>query len=247
VFFCYTLLLDRQIYFGGIMAISINTPSSSLSFIEKQAQKREEEDEKLASGKKINSAADDAAGLQIASRLTSQINGYSQLSNNAQDDINVNNVQSSQLSSIDESLQRANVLSIQSGSPLGDSDAIQGELDQLTEEINTLASEALGQDNFLTGLDANDPVATQTAIEDAFNTINESNSALGANSNALSSQVSTYETTVVNVSSSRSRIEDTDYAQTTAEKEQISTLLQTAVISKKDEESRKGLLINQLV
>lgn len=229
------------------MAISINTPSSALSFIERQAQERADKDEKLASGKKINSAADDAAGLQIASRLTSQINGYSQLSNNAQDSINVNDVQSSQLSSIDESLQRANVLSVQSGSPLGDSNAIQGELDQLTEEINVLASEALGQDNFLSGLDATDPAATQALIEDAFNTINESNSALGADSNALASQVSTYETTVVNVSSSRSRIEDTDYSQTASEKEQLNVLLQAAVISKKDEESRKGLLVNQLV
>ena len=229
------------------MAISINAPSSSLSFIEKQAQEREEKDEKLASGKKINSAADDAAGLQIASRLTAQINGYSQLSSNAQDSINVNNVQSSQLSSIDESLQRANVLSVQSGSPLGDNDAIQGELDQLTEEINTLASEALGQDNFIIGLDASDPSATQALIDDAFNTINESNSINGANTNALSSQVSTYEATVVNVSSARSRIEDTDYGKTSSEKEQLSTLLQAAVISKRDEDSRKGLLVNQMV
>ncbi|MCJ8319706.1 MAG: flagellin [Colwellia sp.] len=229
------------------MAISINQPSSSLSLIDQLTKKREEQDEKIASGKRINSAADDAAGLQIASRLTSQINGYSQLSFNAQDDVNVNNVQGAQLSSIDESLQRANVLSVQSGSSLSDPDAIQGEFDQLTEEINTLAEEVFGTPNFLTGLDASDPVATQTAIEDAFKTINDSNSALGAESNALESQVSTYETSVINVSASRSRIEDTDFAKTTAEQQQINTLLQATIINKKDEESRKGLLFNKVI
>ncbi len=229
------------------MAISINQPSGSLSLIDQLTKKREEQDEKIASGKRINSAADDAAGLQIASRLTSQINGYSQLSNNAQDDINVNNVQGGQLSSINESLQRANVLSIQSGSPLSDGDAIQGELDQLTEQINTIAEETFGTPNFLSGLDASDPVATQTAIEDAFNTINESSAALGAESNALASQVSTYQISIENVSSSRSRIEDTDFAKTTAEQQQINTLLQATIINKKDEESRKGLLFNKVV
>lgn len=229
------------------MAISINQPSSSLSLIDQLTKKREEQDEKVASGKRINSAADDAAGLQIASRLTSQINGDSQLSYNAQDDVNVNNVQGGQLSSIDESLQRANVLSIQSGSPLSDADAIQGELDQLTEEINTIAEEVFDTPDFLTGLDASDPAATQLAIEDAFKTINDSNAALGAESNALESQVSTYETSVINVSASRSRIEDTDFAKTTAEQQQISTLLQATVINKQDEESRKGLLFDKVV
>lgn len=229
------------------MALSINQAPSSLSLIDQLTKKREEQDEKIASGKRINSAADDAAGLQIASRLTSQINGDSQLSFNAQDDINVNKVLGAQLSSIDESLQRANVLSIQSGSPLSDSNAIQGELDQLTEQINTIAEEVFGTPDFLTGLDANDPAASQTAIEDAFNTINDSHAALGAESNALESQVATYQTSVENVSSSRSRIEDTDFAKTTAEQQQISTLLQATIINKKDEESRKGILFNKVV
>lgn len=229
------------------MNLSINSPSSSLSIIDRVNKEREEKEEKLASGKRINSAADDAAGLQISERLTSQINGYEQLSVNAQDQINTNNVQSGQLSSISESLQRANVLSIQSANPLSDNNAIQGELDQLTEQINTIAGEALGNNSFISGLDANDPQATQQAIEAAFTSINSDAAALGADSNALSSQVSSYEVTRVNVSESRSRIQDTDYASTGSEQQQLNTLLQAAVINKKDEDSRKGLLINQLV
>lgn len=229
------------------MALSVNQTSPALSFIERQAEKREEQAEKIASAKRINSAADDAAGLQIASRLTSEINQNQQLSINSQDQINTNNIQAGGLAAISDALQRANELSVQSGSPLGGSEAIQGELDQLTEQVNTIASEVLGQSNFLTGLDANDPAATQAALEGAFTSVSDSASSLGASSNTLASQVNTYETSVVNVSASRSRIEDTDFAKTTAEQQQTEVLLQAAIISKKNEESRKGLLVNQLV
>jgi len=227
--------------------ITINQSSSSLNILDRLTRDREDEDKKVASGKRINSAADDAAGLQISSRLTSQINEVSQRSVNAQDQVNVNNVQSGQLASISESLQRANTLSIQSGSPLSDANAIQGELDQLTEQINTIAGEALGDPNFLSGLDANDPQATQAALETAFTSINDSAAALGADSNALESQVATYETSRVNVSASRSQIEDTDFAKTTAEQQQLNTLIQSTIVNKKDEDQRKGLLVNQIV
>jgi flagellin len=229
------------------MNLSINQPSSALSYIERKDKEREEKDDKLSSGKRINSAADDPAGLQISSRLTSQINGYQQESANAQDKVNTNNVQESGLGAISESLQRASVLSIQSGSPLSDSSTIQGELDQLTEQINAVAGEVLGDPSFLSGLDASDPATTQAALENALASVNESASVLSADSNALSSQISTYETTRVNLSESRSRIEDTDYASTTSEKESLNIILQSAIINKKDEESRKGILINQLV
>ena len=229
------------------MNVSINQPSSSLSIIERLEKEREEQQEKLASGRRINDAADDAAGLQISERLTSQINGNAQLSVNTQDQANVNNVQSGQLSSISESLQRANVLSIQSGSPLSDNQAIQGELDQLTEEVNAIAGEVLGDSSFLSGLDASDPQATQAALETAFNTINQTATDLGAETNALESQVATYETTRVNLSESRSRIQDTDFGQTSSEAQQTNVLLQSAIIAKKEEDGRKGLLVNQIV
>lgn len=229
------------------MNLSINSASSSLSIIDRINKEREEKDEQLASGKRINSAADDAAGLQISERLTSQINEYQQLSVNSQDQVNSNNVQAGQLSSISDSLQRANVLSIQSANPLSDNNAIQGELDQLTEQINTIAGEALGDSSFIAGLDASDPEATQQALEAAFSSIDSNAAELGAQSNALSSQVSSYEISRVNVSQSRSRIEDTDYAATGSEQQQLNTLLQASIINKKDEDARKGLLINQLV
>ena len=229
-----------------MMPLSINTSSSANNFY-RLTEEKDEKQEQLATGKRINDASDDPAGLQIANRLTSQINDANQASVNAQDQINLNNVQSAQFASITDSLQRANVLAVQSGNPLADQNAIQDEYTQITEEINAIASEALGQDDFLTGLDASDPAASQAAIESAISTIATSASENGAASNALSSQISTYEAANVNLSASRSRIEDTDIAQTTSEQAKLDILLQATIETKKEEEERKGLFINQLV
>ncbi|WDE05638.1 flagellin [Thalassomonas viridans] len=229
------------------MDFSVKQTSANLSFIERINQERQEAREQLASGKRINSAADDPAGLQISNRLTSGINAFEQLATNARDQVNINQVQSSQLNAINDNLQRANVLAIQSGNPLYQGDAIQGELDQITAEINVIAGEALGQDDFLQRLDATDPATTQAALEAARANISDRASDLGADSNALLSQAATYDISRVSLSDSRSRIEDADFARVTGEQEQADTRLQIALLNKRDEESRKGLLIDQLL
>ncbi|WP_448250112.1 flagellin [Thalassotalea agariperforans] len=233
------------------MEVSLNQgvtqSTGSASYIDRLNEKRDKEEEKLASGKRINGAADDAAGLQITERLTSQINNDVQLANNNQDQLNINNVQDGQLSAIQEGLARANTLSVQSGTPLADQSAIQAEFNQIAEQVNTVAGEALGDANFLSGLNAADPQATQAALENAYNQLAETSSSLGAQNNSLSSQVSTYQTAVVNVSSSRSNIQDSDYSQTSTQQQQAGVQLQASVINAKDEEARKGLLVNQLV
>jgi len=227
--------------------LSVNHSPANLSFIDKLNQQREDQAEKLASGKRINKAADDAAGLQIANRLTSEINQNQQLSFNAQDQANINNVEAGALSAINDGLLRAQELSIQSGNPLYDSDIIQGELNHITEQINTIASDVLGQDDFISALDASNPAATQIILEDTSTLVNESASALGAETNALVSQVATYQTTVINVSASRSRIEDTDYAKSSSEQAMNEILLQSAIMIKKNDEEHKGILFNKLV
>ena len=243
---CYNLTTETLDLRNPRM-ISINQPPANLSFIDRLNQKNEEDSEKLASGKRINKAADDPAGLQIANRITSNINQNHQLSVNAQDQVNLNTVQTGALSSINDSLERASVLSIQSGNPLYDSDVIQGELNQITEEINVIASNVLGQDDFITNLDASDPHATQAVIDSTIESVNSTASHLGAQSNTLSSQITHYETSVVTMSASRSRIEDTDFASQTSEQQQNETLLRAAIINKKNSEEQKGLLFNKLV
>jgi len=230
------------------MDLSINQTSSAINNINQLQKKREEDNEKAASGLHINSAANDPAGLQIANRLTAEINESAQLSINARDQINLNTVQEGGLSAINDNLQRANELAISAGNPLNDPSIIQGELNQLTDQINTIAGEVLNDSNFIAGFDASNPSTTQDAINSALDTVNETAAALGASSNGLTSQISTYDTSVINSSASRSRIQDTDFAANSSEQVKNNILLQSAIINKRDdEEARKGLLVNQLV
>lgn len=229
------------------MAMSIKQASPALNTINRLAQDKAKEDEKLASGLRINGASDDPAGLQIASRLTAELNSAQQLSNNSQDQINQTSIQSGRLTAINEGLQRANELSIQAANPLNDNNAIQNELTQLSEQINTVANEVFGSNNFISGLSASDPATSQQLISNASDVINQVATTSGAASNALSSQVNSYQTQVINTTSARSQIADTDFSSATAEQQQTEILLQSAVIAKKDDEARKGLLINQIV
>ena len=72
----------------------------------------------LASGKKINSAADDAAGLAIAQKLNSQTNGYDVGYRNAGTSQDMLNVADGALGSITENLQRIRELSVQASNGL---------------------------------------------------------------------------------------------------------------------------------
>ena len=69
----------------------------------------------LASGKRINSAADDAAGLAIAQKLLTQSNGYDVGRRNAATSQDMVNVADGGLSTITDSLQRIRELGVQSG------------------------------------------------------------------------------------------------------------------------------------
>src|SRR4051812_20833785 len=70
--------------------------------------------QRLSSGLRINSAKDDAAGLAISERMTSQINGLNQAARNANDGISLAQTAESALSSVSDNLQRMRTLAIQS-------------------------------------------------------------------------------------------------------------------------------------
>lgn len=98
--------------------------------------------QRLSSGLRINSARDDAAGLAVASRMTSQLRGLNQAVRNANDGVSFAQTADSALGSTSENLQRIRELAVQAGNgTLTDSDrgAIQSEIDQLTEEIDRVA------------------------------------------------------------------------------------------------------------
>lgn len=99
--------------------------------------------ERLSSGFRINSAADDAAGLQISDRITSQISGLDQAVRNANDAISLAQVAEGALSETTNALQRIRVLAIQSQNGINSSAdrvALQQEVTALRAEVSRIAS-----------------------------------------------------------------------------------------------------------
>src|SRR5438094_5414221 len=98
--------------------------------------------QRLSSGLRINSAKDDAAGLAISERMTSQIRGSNQASRNANDGISLAQTAEGDLGSISDNLQRMRELSVQAANASNsDSDraALQTEVGALKSEIDRVA------------------------------------------------------------------------------------------------------------
>lgn len=98
--------------------------------------------ERLSSGFRINRAADDAAGLQITDRMTSQIQGLNQAVRNANDAISLSQTAEGALQEVTQSLQRVRQLAVQSQNGINTSAdrlALQKEVSALKTEISRVA------------------------------------------------------------------------------------------------------------
>jgi len=99
--------------------------------------------EKLASGLRINKAGDDAAGLAISEKMRGQIRGLDMASKNAQDGISLISTAEGALNETHSILQRMRELTIQGANDTNvavDRDAIKTELNQLSEEVDRIAT-----------------------------------------------------------------------------------------------------------
>ncbi len=94
--------------------------------------------ERLSSGLRVNSAKDDAAGLAISNRMTSQIRGMTVAQRNANDGISVAQVAEGSMQTITDTLQRMRDLSVQAANDGGLSG---GDKDKLATEFNSLREE----------------------------------------------------------------------------------------------------------
>lgn len=127
------------------MALAVNTNVSALNAQRQLSTSGNALDtsfKRLSSGFRINSAADDSAGLQISNRLTSQINGLNQAISNANDGISVAQVAEGAMDEITTSLQRIRVLAVQSQNGINNSSdrvALQKEVSALKTEISRIA------------------------------------------------------------------------------------------------------------
>jgi len=218
----------------------------------------------LSTGKKINSAADNASGLAISNRMTSQINGLSAAIKNANDAISMVNTGEGALEEITDMLQRMRELAVTAATGTAtaeDRDYLDAEYQKLIAEIDRVADNtqwngndiidgtagASGTVTFHVGANASQSItvafgnmtdasgatmasvatgdvdtatAAGTAIgvlDTAIEAVSNQRAVFGAASNQLEHAVDNLTNVKINAEASRSRILDTDYAESTAE------------------------------
>ena len=233
--------------------------------------------ERLSSGKRINGAKDDAAGIAIASRFTAQIRGYNQGTRNAADAISMTQTAEGALDEISNNLQRIRELAVQSSNATNsttDRAALNTEMKQLSAEITrvsdiefngkavlgdnagsfvfqvgpnagsanqiaveTTATSAYSGLQSVTG-DGADAVGISTAsaalatislVDKSLTALNTERANLGAVQNRFESVIRNGENASLNLSDSRSRIEDADFAAETANLTKYQILQQAGI------------------
>ena len=171
------------------MALYVNTNVSALNAqrqLDRTGGDLDTSFKRLSSGLRINSAADDAAGLQISDRLQSQILGLNQGNRNANDGISLAQTAEGAMDEITSTFQRIRTLAQQAANGSNtDEDrlAIQEEIRQLSDEVNRIATDTtFGGQNLLDGsYEANFQVGA-----DAVQTIGFSMQNVGGTDNSLS-------------------------------------------------------------
>ena len=140
------------------MALYVNTNVSSLNakrMLNNSTNSLDTTYKRLASGLRINSAKDDAAGLQISNRLTSQINGLEQGNRNAQDGISYAQTAEGAMDEMTTMYQRIRTLALQSANGTNsakDRTALQEEVNQLCSEIDRISNDTtFGGEKILAG------------------------------------------------------------------------------------------------
>ncbi|MGR5330764.1 flagellin [Photobacterium damselae] len=127
------------------MAVTVNTNVSAMTaqrYLNSASNGVANSMAKLSSGLRINSAKDDAAGLQISNRLTSQTNGLNVAMRNANDGISMAQTAEGAMSESSNMLHRMRDLSLQAANGSNSDDdraAIQKEVDQLKNEMNRIS------------------------------------------------------------------------------------------------------------
>jgi len=212
------------------MALYVNTNTSSINAQRQLMSSSKSLDtsfQRLSSGLRINSAADDAAGLLVSNRLTSQVNGLNQSVRNANDGISLSQTAEGALDETTNMLQRMRTLSIQAANGSNsdkDRAALQQEVTQLSTEINRIASDTtFGGENLLdgtyegvfqVGADSNQTISFTLTSGGITNSIdfagNGGFTMSGLSSNAATAQVSQSTASVSSVANAQSMIDVLD-------------------------------------
>ena len=194
--------------------------------------------EKLSSGKRINRAADDAAGLSISEKMRAQIRGMNQATRNAQDGISLIQTAEGALDEVSNMLVRLKELNVQKLNGTYDTDDKENldlEIDQLGLEISSIYTNtkfngktvlsatpitlAISENGSVklavkgAALSSISSASTVDDIEDAITDVNKLRATFGAQQNRLESTVRNLKTTAENLQAAESRIRDTDMAE----------------------------------
>jgi flagellin len=230
--------------------------------------------EQLSTGKRINSAADDAAGLAISNKMSAQIRGLNQAVRNANDGISMIQTAEGATQEVTNMLQRMRELAVQSANSTNtteDRKSIQLEVKELQSEIGRIGDNTqwngmniskgvtaagVAKASFQVGANANQTITVAfqntasvagvasavaatvtavsaankaiTAIDNALKGIDSYRATLGAKINRLTYAADNLTNISANATASRSRIADTDYAQTTTELARTQIIQQAA-------------------
>lgn len=231
--------------------------------------------EQLSTGKRINGAADDAAGLAISEKMTAQIRGLNQAVRNANDGISMIQVAEGATVEVTNMLQRMRELAVQAINDTNsdnDRTAIKTEYQQLGKEIERISlntewntkkisdgtttatafqvgansSQTItvtfsdlralsGMTNVIAAAAAASAGAvsafagtTISNLDDAISAVGTYRSTLGASINRLNYAADNLQNVSTNTAASRSRIQDTDYAQATTELARTQIIQQAA-------------------
>ena len=134
---------------GQAMPMVVNTNQGSLSAQRSLASSGvdlKQAMERLSSGKKINSAADDAAGFAIAERMTAQIRGLNMATKNANDGLSMLATVENATNDVTDMLQRIRELAVQAANDTNsvkDRKFLQTEVNSLLQEINRVATQTI--------------------------------------------------------------------------------------------------------
>ncbi|NIF15875.1 flagellin domain-containing protein [Pantoea sp. Cy-639] len=193
------------------MALTVNTNTTSLG-VQKNLNRASDalstSMTRLSSGLKINSAKDDAAGLQIATRMTSQIRGQTMAIKNANDGISIAQTAEGAMQEQTNMLQRMRELALQSRNDSNSTD----DRAALDKEFQSLASELtrIAQSTQLNGKNLLDGSASTMTFQVGSNTgsINQISINLGQKFDAVSLGIAS----TVNIQGSTSALAETNYS-----------------------------------
>lgn len=249
--------------------MKINDQAGSLANIKlrKNEQSLASSLEKIATGRRINKAADDASGLVISDNLDNQLRGIGQSIRNANDSIAMTQVADGALGEVSSVLQGMREMALQAANASQNLDSRQALQKDMTGSLASIVSTVenssyngknLLNDNLsqsltaggLQNIDLTSQEGAQEAldvIDEALQSVNTERSGLGSQQNQLVSEVNNLSNAYVNVASARSNVVDVDIAEEIMLLKQMEVLTKTGIFAqaqtgKINQESILGIL-----